>query len=51
TWLAQQTMLINENRLSPLDRAHRAILETEMEKCLFGDGSAPPPGYQPSTAA
>lgn len=47
TWLAQQTMLINENRLSPLDRAHRAFLEKEMGKFLFGEGSAPPPGYQP----
>jgi Fe-S cluster biosynthesis and repair protein YggX len=46
-WLAHQTMLINENRLSPLDRAHRAFLETEMEKFLFGEGSASPPGYVP----
>jgi Fe-S cluster biosynthesis and repair protein YggX len=49
-WLAHQTMLINENRLSPLDRAHRAFLETEMEKFLFGEGSAPPPGYEPQTS-
>jgi Fe-S cluster biosynthesis and repair protein YggX len=46
-WLAHQTMLINEQRLSPLDRKHRAYLETEMEKFLFGEGSAPPPGYEP----
>jgi Fe-S cluster biosynthesis and repair protein YggX len=46
-WLAHQTMLINENRLSPLDRAHRALLEIEMEKFLFGEGSAPPVGYIP----
>ncbi len=46
-WLARQTMLINENRLSPLDRAHRAFLEAEMEKFLFGEGSAPPAGYVP----
>jgi len=46
-WLAHQTMLINENRLSPLDRAHRAFLEAEMEKFLFGEGSAPPAGYEP----
>lgn len=44
-WLAHQTMLINENRLSPLDPKHRAFLETEMEKFLFGDGSAKPEGY------
>ncbi len=46
-WLAQQTMLINEQRLSPLDRKHRAYLETEMEKFLFGEGSALPAGYIP----
>ena len=50
-WLAQQTMLINEQRLSPLDRKHRAYLETEMEKFLFGEGSAPPPGYAPPVPA
>ena len=44
-WQAQQTMLINENRLSPLDPKHRAILEGEMEKFLFGEGSERPPGY------
>ena len=31
-WLAHQTMLINENRLSPLDPKARAFLETEMDK-------------------
>ena len=48
-WLAHQTMLMNENRLSPLDRKHRAFLEAEMEKFLFGEGSAKPPGYEPPT--
>ena len=46
-WLAHQTMLINENRLSPLDPKHRAYLQTEMEKYLFGDGSETPQGYTP----
>ncbi len=44
-WLAHQTMLINENRLSPLDPAARKFLEGEMEKFLFGDGSERPSGY------
>ena len=44
-WLAHQTMLINENRLSPLDPKHRAMLEAEMEKFLFGDGAEKPVGY------
>ena len=46
-WLTHQTMLINENRLSPLDPKARKFLETEMEKFLFGDGSAKPQGYVP----
>ena len=46
-WLAHQTMLINENRLSPLDPKHRAYLQAEMEKYLFGDGSEKPQGYTP----
>ena len=46
-WLAHQTMLINENRLSPLDPKARKYLEGEMEKFLFGEGSAAPVGYVP----
>ena len=46
-WLAHQTMLINENRLSPLDPKHRAFLQAEMEKFLFGAGSEKPEGYTP----
>jgi len=44
-WLAHQTMLINENRLSPLDPAARKFLEGEMERFFFGEGSAAPAGY------
>jgi Fe-S cluster biosynthesis and repair protein YggX len=46
-WLAHQTMLINENRLSPLDPKARKYLEAEMEKFLFGAGSKAPAGYVP----
>ena len=46
-WLAHQTLLINENRLSPLDPKHRAFLEAEMEKFLFGDGADKPSGFVP----
>ncbi|WP_147651706.1 oxidative damage protection protein [Vulcaniibacterium gelatinicum] len=46
-WLAHQTMLINEHRLSPLDPKHRAFLEGEMEKFLFGGGAEKPAGYVP----
>ncbi|MBB4126137.1 Fe-S cluster biosynthesis and repair protein YggX [Xanthomonas translucens] len=44
-WLAHQTMLINENRLSPRDPKHRAFLETELEKFLFQGGASKPEGY------
>jgi Fe-S cluster biosynthesis and repair protein YggX len=35
-------MLINEYRLTPVDPKSRKFLETEMEKFLFGGGSAKP---------
>jgi Fe-S cluster biosynthesis and repair protein YggX len=44
-WLAHQTMLINENRLSPLDPKAREFLAEEMQKHLFGEGSEKPKGY------
>jgi Fe-S cluster biosynthesis and repair protein YggX len=47
-WLAHQTMLINENRLSPMNPAHRKFLEEEMEKFLFAGGAEKPAGYVPS---
>ncbi len=47
-WLAHQTMLINENRLSPLDPKHRAFLQAEMEKFLFDGGADKPKGYIPA---
>jgi Fe-S cluster biosynthesis and repair protein YggX len=46
-WLAHQTMLINENRLSPLDPQARKFLEAELEKYFFGTGSEAPAGYVP----
>ena len=49
-WLAHQTMLINENRLSPLDPKTRAYLAGEMEKYLFGTGAEKPAGYVPPTS-
>jgi Fe-S cluster biosynthesis and repair protein YggX len=36
-WLKQQTMLINEYRLTPIDPNHRKMLENEMEKFFFGE--------------
>ena len=44
-WLAHQTMLINENRLSPIEPKAREFLEREMDKFFFGEGSERPAGY------
>ena len=44
-WLGHQTMLINENRLSPIEPKARAFLVAEMEKFFFGEGSDTPDGY------
>ena len=50
-WLAHQTMLINENRLSPMNPQHRAFLEAEMLKFLFGGDAEKPAGYVPPADA
>ena len=47
-WLAHQTMLINEYRLSPIEPKNRKFLETEMEKFFFGEGSEAPPEFKPT---
>jgi Fe-S cluster biosynthesis and repair protein YggX len=44
-WLRHQTILINENRLSPIDPKARKFLEEEMEKFFFGGGSDLPGGF------
>lgn len=36
-WLGQQTILINEYRLSSLDPKARTFLQEEMQKFLFDD--------------
>jgi len=46
-WLRQQTMLINEYRLNPMDPKSRRFLEGEMEKFFFGAGSELPSDYKP----
>ncbi len=44
-WLRHQTLLINEQRLNMAELKNRQYLALEMEKFLFGEGSAPPAGY------
>lgn len=49
-WLRQQTMMINEYRLTPIDPNHRKMLETAMVGFLFGEGAETPEGYTPPKA-
>ena len=44
-WLSRQTMLMNEQRLSPINPEHRVYLETQMTAFLFGDGGDEPEGW------
>jgi len=46
-WLAHQTMLINENRLTPIEPKARAFLVKEIEKFFSGGGSEKPAEYVP----
>ena len=44
-WLSRQTMLMNEQRLSPINPEHRVYLEAQMTAFLFGDGGDEPEGW------
>ena len=46
-WLAHQSMLINEYRLTPIEPEARQFLANEMEKFFFGPGSERPKEYVP----
>ena len=47
-WIAHQTMLINEYRLTPIEPEARKFLEKEMEKFFFEGGSDAPKEYVPT---
>ena len=46
-WQAQQTRLINENRLSLADPRARKYLMEQVEKFFFGGGADEASGYVP----
>lgn len=46
-WLAHQTMLINEYRLTPIEPKDRRFLEQQMEQFFFGTGAETPQGFVP----
>ncbi|BBO59054.1 oxidative damage protection protein [Mycoavidus sp. B2-EB] len=47
SWLKQQTMLINENRLNMADARARQYLIKQTEKFFFGEGADTASGYVP----
>ena len=48
-WLRRQTILINEQRLSPLDPEHKKYLAAQMEAFLFGGEVETPEGWKPES--
>ena len=46
-WVAHQTTLINEGRLTPIEPKARKFLQDEMEKFFFGTGSEKPADFKP----
>ena len=46
-WLRQQTILINEYKLNPLDAKHKRYLAEQMEAWFFGDGIVMPDAWNP----
>ena len=47
TWLEQQKMLVNENRLNLADARARKYLEEQMTRHFFGSGADTAQGYVP----
>jgi len=47
TWLEQQKMLVNENRLNLADPQARKYLMEQTERYFFGDGADTAQGYVP----
>lgn len=45
-WLRQQTILINEYKLNPLEPDHKRYLGEQMEAYFFGDGIVMPDQWQ-----
>ncbi|GMR07362.1 MAG: oxidative damage protection protein [Gammaproteobacteria bacterium] len=46
-WLKQQTILINEHRLSMIDPEAQKFLQQQMQAFFFGDGVEMPGGFIP----
>ncbi|MEE9302346.1 MAG: oxidative damage protection protein [Thiotrichaceae bacterium] len=46
-WVKQQTILMNEYRLSPVNPKDRKFLEEEMDKFFFGEGASKVDNFVP----
>ncbi|MEZ5536369.1 MAG: oxidative damage protection protein [Thiolinea sp.] len=46
-WMGQQTILMNEYRLSPINPKDRKFLEEEMDKFFFGEGASKVDNFTP----
>jgi Fe-S cluster biosynthesis and repair protein YggX len=46
-WEERMKMILNEYRLMPWQKEAQDLIARHMEEFLFGEGAAPPPGYQP----
>lgn len=46
-WLAHQTILMNEYRLSPINPKDRKFMEEEMDKFFFGEGASSVDNFTP----
>jgi Fe-S cluster biosynthesis and repair protein YggX len=46
-WEERMKMILNEYRLMPWQKEAQDLIARHMEDYLFGEGAAPPPGYQP----
>jgi len=48
-WVKQQTILMNEYRLSPINPKDRKFLEEEMDKFFFGTGASKIDNFVPNS--
>lgn len=50
-WIAHSTMLVNEYRIDLSSRQGTEFLLKQCEEFFFGEGSAPPPDYNPESGS
>jgi Fe-S cluster biosynthesis and repair protein YggX len=44
-WEERMKMILNEYKLLPFQKEAQALITRQMEEFLFGESTAPPPGY------